>query len=89
VPSVTPFVTATHFKKLECFCFTQQTLKAGESREMPVRFVVDAGVDREVRTITLSYAFFNTDKASAQRYGAAPQDPIPGAHDHHAHAAGG
>jgi len=89
VPSVTPFLTATHFKKLECFCFTQQTLKAGETREMPVRFVVDAAVDRDVKTITLSYAFFNTDKASAQRYGAAEQDPMPGPHAHHAHGTGG
>lgn len=88
VPSVTPIQSALFFKKLECFCFTQQTLKPGETREMPVRFVVETGVDRSVRTVTLSYAFFNTDKASAQRYGAAPKDPTPGAHDHHAHAAG-
>jgi len=89
VPSVTPIQSALFFKKLECFCFTQQTLKPGETREMPVRFVVETGVDRDVKIVTLSYAFFNTDKASAQRYGAAPQDPIPGAHGHHAHAAGG
>lgn len=89
VPSVTPIQSSLFFKKLECFCFTQQTLKPGETREMPVRFVVETGVDRDVKIVTLSYAFFNTDKASAQRYGAAPQDPIPGAHDHHAHAAGG
>lgn len=89
VPSVTPIKSALFFKKLECFCFTQQTLKPGETREMPVRFVVETGVDRSVGLVTLSYAFFNTDKASAQRYGAAPRDPVPGAHDHSAHAAGG
>jgi cytochrome c oxidase assembly protein subunit 11 len=69
IPSVAPGVSATHFKKIECFCFTQQTLKPGETREMPVRFVVDAGLDKDVRTITLSYAFFNADKASAKKYG--------------------
>lgn len=71
IPSVTPGVSAPHFKKIECFCFTQQTLKPGESREMPVRFVVDAGLDQDVHTITLSYSFFNTDKISAQKYGGA------------------
>ncbi len=68
IPSVTPGESAPHFKKIECFCFTQQTLKPGEAREMPVRFYVDAGLDRDVHTITLAYSFFNTDKASAQKY---------------------
>jgi len=69
IPSVTPGESAPHFKKIECFCFTQQTLKPGETREMPVRFYVDAGLGRDVHTITLSYSFFNTDKVSAQKYG--------------------
>ena len=71
IPSVTPGESAPHFKKIECFCFTQQTLKPGETREMPVRFYVDAGLERDVHTITLSYSFFNTDKLSAQKYGGA------------------
>ncbi len=69
IPSVSPGASAPHFKKIECFCFTQQTLKPGESREMPVRFTIDAGLSRDVHTITLSYSFFNTDKLSAQKYG--------------------
>ena len=69
IPSVTPGESAPHFKKIECFCFTQQTLKPGETREMPVRFYVDASLGRDVHTITLSYSFFNTDKVSAQKYG--------------------
>jgi len=69
IPSVTPGDSAPHFKKIECFCFTQQTLKPGETREMPVRFYVDASLGRDVHTITLSYSFFNTDKVSAQKYG--------------------
>ena len=69
IPSVSPGVSATHFKKIECFCFTQQTLKSGETREMPVRFVVDAGLDKDVQTITLSYSFFNINKLSAKKYG--------------------
>ena len=84
IPSVAPGVSATHFKKIECFCFTQQTLKPGETREMPVRFVVDAGLDKDVRTITLSYTFFNADKASAKKYGGEAM-AHGGEHAPHAH----
>ena len=82
VPSVAPGLTAAHFKKIECFCFSQQTLKPGEAREMPVRFVVEPGLDRGVQTITLSYTFFNTDKAQAKRYGG--EALAQGGHDDHA-----
>jgi cytochrome c oxidase assembly protein subunit 11 len=60
--SVAPAIAATHFKKTECFCFTNQLLKGGERRDMPVRFVVDRDIPEEVRTITLSYSFFNAQK---------------------------
>ena len=59
VPSVVPGRAASHFKKTECFCFTQQRFEPGEEREMPVRFVVDPSVPQSVRTITLSYTFFD------------------------------
>jgi len=65
VPSVTPNRAARHFKKIECFCFTEQTLKAGEAKKMPVQFYVDRDIPEEVDTITLSYAFFNLDKFKA------------------------
>jgi cytochrome c oxidase assembly protein subunit 11 len=85
VPSVAPNKAAAHFKKIECFCFTQQTLKAGETRSMPVRFVVDTRLPKDVHTVTLSYAFFNSDKESAARYGGgAPAEAA--AHDHSQHA---
>jgi cytochrome c oxidase assembly protein subunit 11 len=91
IPSVTPGESAPHFKKIECFCFTRQTLKPGETREMPVRFVVDAGLDQDVHTITLSYSFFNIDKVSAQKYGGAAlaQSEDHAAHQGHAPAATG
>lgn len=86
IPSVAPGASAVHFNKIECFCFTQQTLKPGETREMPVRFVVGAGLDKDVRTITLSYSFFNTNKLSAKKYGG---DALTQGQDHahHAHPA--
>jgi cytochrome c oxidase assembly protein subunit 11 len=63
VPSVTPGFASKHFSKTECFCFTQQTLQPGESREMPVRFIVDPQLPRDIHTITLSYTFFHTHRA--------------------------
>jgi len=64
VPSYGPRLAAQYFKKLECFCFTQQTLAAGEVRQMPVVFVIDPELPRDVNTITLSYTFFRVDGAS-------------------------
>jgi cytochrome c oxidase assembly protein subunit 11 len=58
VPSYGPARAGEHFRKMECFCFTQQTLAPGETRRFPVTFVVDAKLPRDVNTITLSYTFF-------------------------------
>ena len=58
VPSYGPARAAEHLRKIECFCFTQQTLAPGETRRMPVAFVVDPRLPRDVSTITLSYTFF-------------------------------
>lgn len=85
IPSVTPGESAPHFKKIECFCFTRQTLKPGETREMPVRFVVDAGLDKDIQTITLSYSFFNIDKVSAQKYGGTSLAQAGEHAEHHDH----
>ena len=63
VPSVAPLQAATYFNKTECFCFTQQTLQAGETRTMPLRFVLDRGLPPGVTTVTLSYTFFRVDQA--------------------------
>ena len=61
IPSYGPSFVAQYFKKLECFCFTRQTLAAGESRRMPVVFLVDPALPKEVNTITLSYTFFEVE----------------------------
>jgi len=58
IPSYAPGVAAGHFTKVECFCFTQHTLAPGESKTWPVVFYVDDKLPRDVRTITLSYTFF-------------------------------
>jgi len=61
IPSYGPQLAVRYFKKLECFCFTQQTLNPGEVREMPVVFVIDGGLPDDVNTITLSYTFFEVE----------------------------
>ena len=58
VPSYGPQHAGEYFRKLDCFCFTQQTLAAGETRRMPVTFVVDPKLPRDIRSIAVSYTFF-------------------------------
>jgi len=58
IPSYAPQQASAHFKKVECFCFQQQTLKANEAKQMPVLFYIDPALPRDVKTITLSYTFF-------------------------------
>ena len=77
VPSVAPARASGFFSKTECFCFTAQTLKAGEVRDMPVRFIVDPNLPADVKTITLSYTFFKNDTLTAQAQGTAQAAPVP------------
>lgn len=65
-PSIAPNQASGYFTKTECFCFTQQTLKPGEERIMPVRFIVNPSLPQDVATITLSYTFYLNDTATAQ-----------------------
>jgi cytochrome c oxidase assembly protein subunit 11 len=64
VPSIAPSTASSYFNKTECFCFTEQVLKAGESRRMPVRFFVDPQLPRDVRELTLSYTFYANEVAT-------------------------
>ena len=61
IPSYGPQQAALYFKKLDCFCFAKQTLQPGERRAMPVVFVVDPSLPKDVGTITLSYTFFEVE----------------------------
>lgn len=61
IPSYSPRQAGEFFKKLSCFCFEKQTLAAGETRRMPVVFVVDSNLPKDIATITLSYTFFEVE----------------------------
>lgn len=76
VPSVIPFKAAEHFHKTECFCFNSQPLKAGESTEMALRFIVDPDVEKTVNTITLSYTLFDITATELANNQSAAQDPL-------------
>jgi len=69
VPSVSPPRAASHFKKVECFCFSRQQLEGGQSEEMPVRFLVESDLPEDVKTLTLSYAFYDVDWSQTRRVG--------------------
>jgi len=61
IPSYGPQYAAQYFQKLDCFCFAKQTLQPGETRIMPVVFVVDPKAPEDLHTITLSYTFFEVE----------------------------
>lgn len=62
IPSIVPPRAQKYFSKLECFCFSQQTFKAGEIKEMPLRFYVDPHMPKDIGTVSLAYTFFDTKK---------------------------
>jgi cytochrome c oxidase assembly protein subunit 11 len=63
IPSYGPRLAGQYVKKLECFCFTRQEVKAGETRQLPVVFVIERGLPEDVKTVTLSYTFFRVEGA--------------------------
>jgi cytochrome c oxidase assembly protein subunit 11 len=71
IPSYAPMQSARFFNKVECFCFKQQTLAAGETRRFPVVFFVDPDLPKDINQITLSYTFFEVPGAVAPQAQAA------------------
>jgi cytochrome c oxidase assembly protein subunit 11 len=61
IPSYGPQLAGRYFKKLDCFCFTQQTLQPGEVKRMPVVFVIEKSLPQDINTVTLSYTFFEVE----------------------------
>jgi cytochrome c oxidase assembly protein subunit 11 len=67
VPSVSPGEAARYFKKIECFCFTEQPLNAGQQKDMPVQFYIDPEIPSHFTTITLSYRLYKSTPQTAVR----------------------
>lgn len=66
IPSVSPARAAPYFHKTECFCFNQQPLDGGGAAELPLQYIVDRDLPKDIHTITLSYTIFDvTDMAKA------------------------
>ena len=76
IPSYAPMQAMPYFNKVECFCFNQYTLKPGEAKRWPVVFVIDPKLPKDVKTVTLSYTFFEVGSSvppePAARSAAAP-----------------
>ena len=81
IPSYAPRQATAFFNKMECFCFSQYTLDPGEKREWPVAFVIDPRISKDVKTITLSYTFFEVGgKTPAAPAGNTAAVVAPGEH---------
>jgi len=79
IPSYAPNQAASHFNKLECFCFNQYTLEPGEKKEWPVAFVIDPKLSKDVTTITLSYTFFEVGGKTPPAPSSKPVAAVPAA----------
>jgi cytochrome c oxidase assembly protein subunit 11 len=64
VPSVAPTKASRYFNKTECFCFEQQPLASGETQDMPIRFIIDPNLPRDVSTLTLAYTVFDVTRVA-------------------------
>lgn len=79
--NVTPDTAGVHFNKIECFCFTEQTLAAGETVDMPLTFFIDPEIvndidARHLSTITLSYRFYPSDETQNEKTTAVVPTPV-------------
>lgn len=77
VPSVAPSKASLYFNKTECFCFSLQELKAGESKPMPVKFIIDPAMPESVDMLTLSYTFFPAPEKAGLQTRAEEPGPVP------------
>jgi cytochrome c oxidase assembly protein subunit 11 len=76
IPSYGPQLAGQYFRKLDCFCFSTQELKAREVRKMPVVFVIHPDLPKDVNTVTLSYTFFRVEGTRTGAVSTAGRPPV-------------
>jgi cytochrome c oxidase assembly protein subunit 11 len=76
ISSVAPWQATTHFSKMECFCFRQQTLQGGELREMPLRFMISPDLPAGVDSLTLSYSVLRVEPGAVLGAGEPPATAV-------------
>ncbi len=64
VPSITPYVANRHLVKTECFCFENQKIEAGKEVKMPLSFMINPKLPKDVKVVTLSYTFFDITQSA-------------------------
>jgi cytochrome c oxidase assembly protein subunit 11 len=67
IPSIVPSRAAAYFHKTECFCFNQQPLEAGKDADLPLQFIVDRDLPKDIHVITLSYTIFDVTEMAAKQ----------------------
>lgn len=67
IPSVSPNEASRYLKKIECFCFEQQIFKPGEVVKLPLYFAIDEKLPNRIKTVTLSYSFFESLNVSKKK----------------------
>jgi len=67
IPSMTPTDSISHFHKIECFCFNQQSLNGKESKNMGLVFTIDKDLPKEIKVITLAYTLFDVTPKDAKK----------------------
>ncbi len=77
IPAINPWKASPYFAKMECFCFTRQTLAGGERKVMPVRFVISPDLPLDVDSITLSYSVMRVFKPDAKNAANLVQQATP------------
>jgi cytochrome c oxidase assembly protein subunit 11 len=70
IPSYAPQAAGGYFKKVQCFCFEQQTLQPGEVRQMPIVFVIDPEMPKSIGAVALSFTFFEVSGRAKKVEGA-------------------
>jgi cytochrome c oxidase assembly protein subunit 11 len=69
IPDITPNLAKKYLAKIECFCFRQQTLKPGEERNMPLRFVVNSAIPDNIEILTITYRFIDSNYKAEADFG--------------------